>query len=122
VRYTIRSEEPDARKVILLIKAEGRKAIPIPGDLRQENYCQQLISKAIEELGGLDVIVSNAGRSNNVRISFSSQRKLSTQRRKTNIYAPFWTIKAAVPNLNPSSCIIATTSEQARDPAGNLYD
>jgi NAD(P)-dependent dehydrogenase (short-subunit alcohol dehydrogenase family) len=41
---------------------------------------------------------------------------------KTNIYAPFWIIKSALPHMQPGSCIIATTSEQAYDPAGNLYD
>jgi NAD(P)-dependent dehydrogenase (short-subunit alcohol dehydrogenase family) len=38
------------------------------------------------------------------------------------LFAPFWIIKAALPHMRPGSCIIATTSEQAYDPAGNLYD
>ncbi|HEX3892525.1 MAG TPA: SDR family NAD(P)-dependent oxidoreductase, partial [Terracidiphilus sp.] len=56
------TEEPDAREVIDLIKAEGRKAIPIPGDLREESYCKELVAKAVAGLGGLDIVVSNAGR------------------------------------------------------------
>lgn len=46
------SEEPDAREVVELIRAEGRKAIQIPGDLREESYCKELVSKTIEALGG----------------------------------------------------------------------
>jgi short chain dehydrogenase len=56
------TEEPDAREVIELIKAEGRKATPIPGDLRQESYCKELVAKAAASMGGLDIVVSNAGR------------------------------------------------------------
>lgn len=55
-------EEPDAREVIQLIEAAGRKAIPIPGDLREEKYYQNLVAKAVAGLGGLDIVVSNAGR------------------------------------------------------------
>src|SRR5471032_202019 len=51
------TEEPDAREVIELIKAEGRKAVAIPGDLRDEAFCMQLVEKAIEGRGGLDIIV-----------------------------------------------------------------
>jgi short chain dehydrogenase len=61
------SEEPDAREVIQLIKAEGRKAIAIPGDLREESYCKDLVAKALAGLGGLDIVVSNAGRQQHVR-------------------------------------------------------
>src|SRR6476469_9086934 len=56
------SEEPDAREVIALIKAEGRKAIAIPGDLRDENFCKKLVDEAIKGLGGLDILVNNAAR------------------------------------------------------------
>src|SRR6201989_3130426 len=56
------TEEPDAREVVDLIKAAGRKAVAIPGDLRDEAFCKHLVQKAVEELGGLDIIVNNAGR------------------------------------------------------------
>lgn len=46
------SEEPDAQEVIALIKAEGRKAIAIPGDLREEAFCKKLVAQAVSGLGG----------------------------------------------------------------------
>jgi len=116
------TEEPDAREVIQLIKAEGRKAVPVPGDLREETYCKELVTKAIAALGGLDVIVSNAGRQQQCEDILQLTTEAFDATMKTNIYAPFWIIKAALPHMPPGSCIIATTSEQAYDPAGNLYD
>src|SRR5271154_1564601 len=56
------AEEPDAREVVNLIKKEGRICLPIPGDLREEAFCQRLVSEAVRGLGGLDIVVSNAGR------------------------------------------------------------
>jgi NAD(P)-dependent dehydrogenase (short-subunit alcohol dehydrogenase family) len=116
------TEESDAQEVISLIKAEGRKGIAIPGDLREEAFCQQLVAKAVQELGGLDIIVSNAGRqqSNASILDISSDQFDWTM--KTNIYAPFWIIRAALPHLPPGSAIIGTTSEQAYDPSPDLYD
>jgi NAD(P)-dependent dehydrogenase (short-subunit alcohol dehydrogenase family) len=116
------TEEPDAREVIQLIEAAGRKAIPIPGDLREEKYCQSLVAKAVAGLGGLDIVVSNAGRQQQCEDILQLTTEAFDATVKTNIYAPFWIIKAAVPHLRPGSCIIATTSEQAYDPAANLYD
>ncbi len=116
------TEEPDAQEVIALIKAEGRKAVAIPGDLRQEAFCVELVRRAVEGLGGLDIVVSNAGRQQ----SHASILDISTEQfdwtMKTNIYAPFWIIKAALPHLKPGSVIIGTTSEQAYDPSADLYD
>lgn len=116
------TEEPDAKEVIELIKKENRKGVGIPGDLRDEEFCKKLVEQTIEALGGLDIIVSNAGRQKAV----SSITDLSTEDfdwpMKTNIYAPFWIIKAAVPHLKPGSSIIATTSVQAYDPSPDLYD
>src|SRR5665213_3610150 len=56
------TEEPDAKEVVDLIKAEGRVAVAIPGDLRGEKFCPELVRRAVEGLGGLDILVSNAGR------------------------------------------------------------
>lgn len=115
-------EESDAQEVIQLIQAAGRKAIPIPGDLREEAFCQKLVEQVVKELGGLDIVVNNAGRQQ----SRASILDISTEQfdwtMKTNIYAPFWIIKAALPHLQPGSVIIGTTSEQAYDPSPDLYD
>ena len=115
-------EEPDAREVISLIEAEGRNGIAIPGDIRSEAFCRELVDKSAAALGGLDVLVSNAGRQQ----SHASILDLSTEQfdwtMKTNIYAPFWIIKAALAYLKPGSTIIATASEQAYDPSPDLYD
>src|SRR5437762_2711499 len=56
------SEEPDAREVVELIQQAGRTVVPIPGDLRDEAFCQQLVAQAVQKLGGLDIVVCNAGR------------------------------------------------------------
>jgi NAD(P)-dependent dehydrogenase (short-subunit alcohol dehydrogenase family) len=116
------SEEPDAQEVVDLIRAEGRKAIPIPGDLRDASFCRHLVEGAVRQLGGLDIIVSNAGRQQSrASIADVSDEDFDATM-KTNIYAPFYIIKAALPNLRPGSAIIATASEQAYDPSPDLYD
>src|ERR1700742_4314427 len=56
------AEEPDAAEVIQLIKAEGRKGVALPGDIRDEAFCRQLVANASKELGGLDILVNNAAR------------------------------------------------------------
>ena len=116
------TEEEDAKEVIELIQAEGRKAIAIPGDLRDESFCRKLINEAVRGLGGLDIIVNNAARQQTRASILDITSEDFDATMKTNIYAPFWTIKAALPHLKPGSVIIATTSEQAYDPSPDLYD
>jgi NAD(P)-dependent dehydrogenase (short-subunit alcohol dehydrogenase family) len=115
-------EEPDAREVIALIKAEGRVGLSIPGDIRDEAFCRRLVDDAVGGLGGLDIVVCNAGRqqSNASILDITTDQFDWTM--KTNIYAPFWIIKAALPHLKPGACIIGTASEQAYDPSPDLYD
>ncbi|MCE4064458.1 SDR family oxidoreductase [Chryseobacterium gleum] len=116
------AEEDDARQVVELIRKEGRKGIAIPGDIRSEDFCKQLVSQAVQQLGGLDILINNAGhqKANESILDLSSEDFDWTM--KTNIYAPFWIIKAALPHLKPGSSIIGLSSIQAYDPSADLYD
>ncbi|TWF47628.1 SDR family oxidoreductase [Neorhizobium alkalisoli] len=115
-------EEADAREVIALIEKEGRKGVALPGDLRDETFCETLIEDTVAALGGIDTLVNNAGRQQQAQsiTDISSEDFDATM--KTNIYAMFWLTKAALKHMKPGSVIIQTTSEQAYDPSANLVD
>ena len=114
-------EEADAREVVDLIRRAGQKAAPIPGDIRTEAFCRQLVERAMSALGGLDTLVMNAGRQQSIPSLLDVTTEEFDRTMKTNLYAPFWIIKAALPHLEPGSVIIGTTSEQAYDPSPDLY-
>lgn len=116
------TEQSDAGEVIAVIKEAGRKAVALPGDLRDESFCNKLVADAVAQLGGLDILVCNAARqqAHESILDISSEDFDATM--KTNVYAPFWLIKAAVPHMPAGSVIIATTSEQATDPSPDIYD
>jgi NAD(P)-dependent dehydrogenase (short-subunit alcohol dehydrogenase family) len=116
------SEEPDAVEVVRLIQEAGRKAVPLPGDIRDESFCQHLVNEAVKKLGGLDILVNNAARQRAVDsiLDLSSEQFDATL--KTNLYAMFWITKAAVPYLNSGASIINTASVQAYNPSKNLLD
>jgi NAD(P)-dependent dehydrogenase (short-subunit alcohol dehydrogenase family) len=118
----LEAEEPDAREVMQLIKEAGRSGAAIPGDLREAAFCRRLVKEAVEKLGGLDIVVCNAARQQSKPSILDITDEDFDATMKTNIYAPFWIIKAALPHLQPGSCIIGTTSEQAYDPSAELYD
>ncbi len=115
-------EEPDAKEVVELIQAAGRKAVAIPGDLRDESFCQKLVSDAVAQLGGLDILVSNAAK----QVFQESLADISTEQFdstfRTNVYGMFWVTKAALPHLQPGSTIICTTSINAYDPVPTILD
>ena len=114
-------EEPDAREVVDLIRREGRKAMAIPGDIRTAAFCKALVDRAISALGGLDILVCNAARQQSIPSILDVTDEEFDRTMKTNIYAPFWIIRAALPHLEPGSVIIGTASEQAYDPSPDLY-
>lgn len=115
-------EEPDAEDVAKLIRDAGRKAVKLPGDIRDEAFCRQLIQQAVDELGGLDILVINAARQQ----SHDSIMDISTEQfdwtLKTNLYAMFWLTKAALEHLPAGGSIINTASQVAYDPPANLID
>jgi NAD(P)-dependent dehydrogenase (short-subunit alcohol dehydrogenase family) len=115
-------EEPDAKEVVDLLWSEGLKVVAIPGDIRDEKFCQQLVKEAEEKLGGLDLLVNNAGRQQ----FCDSIKDLTTEAFdatfKTNVYAMFWITKAALAFIPRGGSIINTSSVQAFLPSDNLLD
>ena len=115
-------EESDAIEVIKLIRAEGQKGISLPGDIREENFCEKLIADEVKELGGLDILVNNAGKQQAVDSILDLTTEQFDATFKTNVYAMFWITKAAVPHLKAGATIINTSSVQAYNPSPNLLD
>jgi NAD(P)-dependent dehydrogenase (short-subunit alcohol dehydrogenase family) len=113
-------EEPDAREVAEQIRQAGRKAVLIPGDIRDEAFCKRLVADAAKQLGGLDILVSNAARQQTLDSILDLTTAEMDQHFKTNLYAMFWIVKAAVPLMAPGSSIIVTASVQAYEPSPNL--
>ena len=116
------SERTDADDVIALIEAEGRKAIALPGDITDEGWCKQLVADAVEGLGGLDILVINAGHQQARDSIAEVTSKDFDVTMKTNLYAMFWISQAAVPHLKPGAAVITTASVQAYDPSAILLD
>jgi NAD(P)-dependent dehydrogenase (short-subunit alcohol dehydrogenase family) len=115
-------EESDADEVVQLIKAEGRKAVKIPGDLKNEAFCGELVKKAHAELGGLDLLVNVAGRQKSQQDIADITTEQFDETFKTNVYALFWICKAAIPLMPEGSTIINTASIQAYQPSESLLD
>ncbi|MBM3210301.1 SDR family oxidoreductase [Candidatus Saccharibacteria bacterium] len=116
------SEEPDAQNVKTDIEAAGKKAVLLPGDLSDETYARRLVHEAAEALGGLDIVVNNAGK----QIHVDDITKLSTEQLEStfrvNIMAMFWIVQEALEYLPKGGTIINTTSIQAYQPSEGLLD
>jgi NAD(P)-dependent dehydrogenase (short-subunit alcohol dehydrogenase family) len=116
------AEEADAKEVVQLIREAGRKAVPLPGDLRDEQFCTRLVNDAVKGLGGLDVLVNNAARQKSLPDLAELTTELLDWTFKTNVYATVWLTRAALPHLKPGAAIINTTSVVAYDPPENIVD
>ncbi len=115
-------EEDDARETAEWIERAGRVAVRMPGDVRSEDQCSQLVERTVTELGGLDILVLNAGYQEN-RDGLENIPTTEIERVfDTNLFAPMWITRAAIPHLQPGSSIITTSSIQAFNPSPQLID
>lgn len=115
-------EEADAREVVKLVEEAGRKAVAMPGDLKDEQYCERLIEAAVKELGGIDILANIAGMQQYVTDIADLTTEQFDATFKTNVYSLFWLCKAAIKHMKPGSTIINTSSIQAYTPAPILLD
>ncbi|WP_174297604.1 SDR family oxidoreductase [Sphingomonas bacterium] len=116
------SERSDAAEVLALIEAEGRRAVDLPGDVTDETWCRILVHQAVEKLGGLDILVINAGRQQNRPDISKVTLEDFDLTMKTNLYAMHWIAQAAVPHLPAGASVITTASIQAYEPSAILLD
>ena len=114
--------QSDADEVARVIRRGGRKAVALPGDLRDEQVCKQLVADAVRELGGLDILVSNATRQQAVADIAEMSTEQFDATFKCNIYAMFWLTKAALPHMGPGSSIINTSTSASNDASELLLD
>lgn len=115
-------EDADAAEVVALIEAEGRKAVALPGDLTDEDWCRAMVEEAVASLGGLDILVVNAARQQFREDVSQVSTEDFDRTMKTNLYALHWIAQAAAPHLQPGAAIVTTASVQAYDPSAILLD
>jgi hypothetical protein len=114
------NEDEDARETQSLVEEAGRKAVLVPGDISEAAHCRAIVDKAIEELGGLDILVNNAAH----QASFAEIGDISDEEWEltfaVNMHAMFYLTKAAAPHLENGGVIINTTSINADQPNAHL--
>ncbi len=116
------SEEADAKEVVGLVEAAGRKAVAMPGDLSDEAFCTTLIEQGRAALGGIDILVNVAGKQTAVKDIADITTEQFDKTFRTNVYSMFWLCKAALPHMPPGATIINTTSIQSYQPSQTLLD
>lgn len=114
------NEHEDAKETAKYIEEAGRKAVLVAGDIQEEAHCKEIINQAVQELGGIDILVNNAA----YQMTHESLQELSAEELdrtyRTNIFAMFYLCKAAEPHMQPGSTVINTTSINAYKPSPNL--
>ena len=113
-------EEADARDTVSWIERAGRSALALPGDIREETHCRNMVERILERFRRLDILVNNAAyqMTHDSIEEFSSEDWDRTFR--TNIYAMFYLAKAGMTHMPPGSAIVNTASVQAYKPSGKL--
>jgi NAD(P)-dependent dehydrogenase (short-subunit alcohol dehydrogenase family) len=114
------NEHEDAKETARYVQDAGRKAVLVPGDIQSEEHCKNIVSKALEEFGQLDILVNNAA----YQMSHESLQDITSEEIdrtfRTNIFAMYYLCKAAEPHLKPGSTVVNTTSVNAYKPSPGL--
>ena len=118
----LEEEQEDAEETARWVREAGRKAVLFPGDIRDEAVCEAIVQRAVDELGGLDILVNNAA----YQMALDGLETLTTEQLdrtfRTNVYAMVWLCKAAIRHMQPGAAIINTSSVQAYFPSTPLLD
>jgi len=114
------NEDSDAEETRRLVEEAGRKAVLVPGDIQTSAHCREIVDRAVQEFGGIDILVNNAAH----QASFGKIEDISDEEWeltfKVNIHAMFYLTKAAVAHMKPGSAIINTASINSDNPNPTL--
>ncbi len=115
-------EQADAEETAKWVREAGRNVSLAPGDIQQESVCEQIVQQAVDELGGLDILVNNAA----YQMSLDDLESLTTEQLertfRTNVFAMYWLCKFALRHMDAGDVIINTASIQAYNPSPQLFD
>lgn len=107
-------EQSDAEETARWVEKAGRRVLLLPGDLREENHCREIVARTIAELGRIDILVNNAAAQT---INEGLEDVTSTDLEgafRANVFAMYYLAQAAVPHMKPGSAIVNSTSQQAK--------
>jgi len=115
-------EEQDAADTASWIEKADQRSLRLPGDVRTEQQCEELVHRVVDGFGGIDVLVLNAAYQKNREGLENTPTDEIERVFDTNLYAPLWTARAAIPHMKPGASIIVTSSIQAFHPSPELFD
>ena len=116
------SEHQDAEKVKREVESQGKKCLLLPGNIRDESFCQQAVEKTVKAFGKLDILVNNAATQTEQKSITDISKEQLYETFETNIFSQFYMTKAALPHLQKGACIINTTSVTAYRGSSELLD
>jgi NAD(P)-dependent dehydrogenase (short-subunit alcohol dehydrogenase family) len=115
-------EESDAKETKRAVEAEGKRALLIPGDVRNSAFCNEAVERTVKEFGQLDILVNNAAYQQHKKSLEEVTDDELDRTFRTNIYGYFYMARAALPHLKPGSAIINTGSITGLEGSKQLLD
>ena len=115
-------EHDDAKKTREIVEKEGRKAIIVAGDIGDKQFCEDAVRQTVEQLGGLDILINNAGEQHYDEELTNIDEHQLRRTFQTNIFGMFYLTQAALPHLKQGSAIVNCTSETTYKGSAALLD
>jgi NAD(P)-dependent dehydrogenase (short-subunit alcohol dehydrogenase family) len=115
-------EQVDAEETRAAVENEGRRALLIPGDVSEADFCKEAVDKTLNEFGQLDVLVNNAAFQQHQESIEDLSEEQFEKTFRTNIFGYFYMAKAAIPHLQPGSAIVNTGSITGLEGSKQLLD
>ncbi|MFI0452013.1 SDR family oxidoreductase [Actinomadura sp. 6N118] len=110
VAITYLEEDADARHTAGLVEAEGRRCLTLGGDMADEGHCRDAVTRTVQELGGVDVLVLHHGTQEPVKDVREIDTRDLDRTFRVNVYSLFWTVQAALDHLPDGGSIVITGS------------